>query len=567
MITRRQLLHNASGAGLAAVLGGGTVSANPRLGPGSSVASNEPVDIAVIGGGVSGVYTAWRLKNEHPGRSVIVVEASGRIGGRLLSIRPPGIPNMVAELGGMRILPAVQPRIKRLLEVLSGKLPSDRAIELYDFPVDEPQNLAYLRGVHLRLSDFTQRPDKVPYLLSFLERGMKPSAVLITAIEQIVPGITRPSLTEEERRHLAHQAEFGGVRLYEQGFWNVLMRVLGGEAYQLGVDAGGYSTALTNWNAADAIPWYLSDFGVDAKFKGFRKGFQEVPKSLAWLFEKAGGRLRLRTPVESISQAEGGFQLKAGGETFAAKQVILAMPRRSLELLMKSSPLLEKIRGLIESVTPQPLLKLFTTYKDPWWRVAGFVDDRGKSVQVEAGRSVTDLPIRQTYYWPHDDGTPARVGAAMLMASYDDGANIDFWRGLRPPRRREKPDAKEVELPERAFKGTQAVRPDPQWDDYQPSKQMVEEVARQLGTMHGLAYTPLVQDAAFRDWGEDPFGGGWNSWNIGVKSWEVKTQIVKPFEELGLFICGEAYSDAQGWVEGALQTADMVLDRFGVKPL
>jgi hypothetical protein len=57
---------------------------------------------------------------------------------------------------------------------------------------------------------------------------------------------------------------------------------------------------------------------------------------------------------------------------------------------------------------------------------------------------------------------------------------------------------------------------------------MVQEVARQLGTMHGLNYTPKVLNAAFRDWGDDPFGGGWNSWNIGVKSWEVKRDIIKP---------------------------------------
>ena len=67
--------------------------------------------------------------------------------------------------------------------------------------------------------------------------------------------------------------------------------------------------------------------------------------------------------------------------------------------------------------------------------------------------------------------------------------------------------------------------------------------------------------------GADPFGDGWNSWNIGVKSWEVKRQIIKPLGERSLYICGEAYSAAQGWVEGALQTADMMLEGFGIGPL
>ena len=47
----------------------------------------------------------------------------------------------------------------------------------------------------------------------------------------------------------------------------------------------------------------------------------------------------------------------------------------------------------------------------------------------------------------------------------------------------------------------------------------------------------------------------------------MKLKIVQPFAGRSFHICGEAYSDAQGWAEGALQTADMVLEKFGVKPL
>ena len=63
---------------------------------------------------------------------------------------------------------------------------------------------------------------------------------------------------------------------------------ISGEAYQLGAAAGGYNSTLNNWNAADAIPWYLADFGVKPTYQGFRQGFQQVPKSLAQLFRAAG---------------------------------------------------------------------------------------------------------------------------------------------------------------------------------------------------------------------------------------------------------------------------------------
>lgn len=531
--------------------------------------ADEKIDVAIVGGGVSGVYSAWRLQRANPKRKIVVFEGSEDVGGRLLSVRPPDISNMVAELGGMRILPSVQPRITRLVGALNDELPPGQKIDLYPFPVDKPQNLAYLRGVYLRLSDFATNPDKIPYHLSFLERGGTAGSIIVNAIEQIVPGITNPKLNEQQRRAMAQQASFAGRPLYQHGFWNVLLRVISGEAYQLGTAAGGYNSTLSNWNAADAIPWYLSDFGVQPVYQGFQQGFQQVPKSLAELFRTAGGEIRLNQRLDGFDWKDGTFDLRIGSSAVGAQSLILAMPRRSLDLLAPTSPPLrdERTAALIASVTPQPLFKLFTTYTNPWWRAAGYSEPDGTFVPVEAGRSVTDLPVRQTYYWPRQDGSPATEGPSMLMASYDDGTNIGFWDGLRPRRRRAWESGQTVAAPAHPFVGTEGERSSSIWDRYPAPREMVAEVARQLAVIHGLSYTPEVCNAAFRDWGDDPFGGGWNSWNIGVKSWEVKQQIIQPSPQRELYICGEAYSDAQGWVEGALQTADMMLAKLGVDAL
>ena len=70
---------------------------------------------------------------------------------------------------------------------------------------------------------------------------------------------------------------------------------------------------------------------------------------------------------------------------------------------------------------------------------------------------------------------------------------------------------------------------------------------------------PLPYAAAWFDWGQDPYGGGVNFWKPGVKSWELIPRVAHPRPELPVFIVGEAYSKAQGWVEGALQTSELVL--------
>jgi len=535
--------------------------------------ANEQIDIAIVGGGVSGVYSAWKLQQELPGKKIVVFEGSDHIGGRLLSVKPPNIPDMVAELGGMRILENNQFRIVALIKELNHLLPPNEQINTYKFPVDENQNLAFLRGEYLRLIDFTTRPDKVPYNMSFLEKGNGPGTIIVNAIEQIVPGITDPNLTEDQRREMCKHAIFDGIPLYQWGFWNLLYRVISSEAYQFSMDAGGYDSTLVNWNASDAIPWYLSDFGISPEYKGFTNGFQQVPISLANFFEKGGGEIRLGRQLDSFDWKGDHFELRFKDTTVInAGKLILAMPRRALDLISPHSPKLQEIKQLISSVTPRPLFKLFTTYGSPWWRIAGYTGPDGKFVPVQSGRSVTDLPVRQTYYWPKSDGTPATGGRAMLLASYDDGNNIGFWDGLRPQRAHTWLHGLSHPKLADPFVGEDDKAPgsgngikqglNQTWEQYQAPRRMVDEISRQLGQMHNLDYTPVVKSAAFRDWGEDPYGGGWNSWNIGVKSWEVRDRIVHPIADCPLYICGEAYSDAQGWVEGALQTADLMLAAF-----
>jgi cation diffusion facilitator CzcD-associated flavoprotein CzcO len=48
------------------------------------------VDVAIVGGGISGLYAGWRLLSapDGPKPRVAIFESSGRTGGRLLTWRP-----------------------------------------------------------------------------------------------------------------------------------------------------------------------------------------------------------------------------------------------------------------------------------------------------------------------------------------------------------------------------------------------------------------------------------------------------------------------------------------------
>lgn len=518
--------------------------------------AQDVLDVAIIGGGVSGIWSGWRLTGEWAGagrkQRVAVFEASGHIGGRLLSVQLPGLPGVACELGGMRYM-STQPLVKWLVEDELGLTPIDA-------PVAEPQNLAYLRGRRLRQRDLTN-PDLVPYHLGPTEQGVSPDALLQNAVAQIVPAIKDPGV---DLRKAVQDAVYDGRPVYQQGFWNLLARTMSAEAYRFSEEAGGYDTVVLNWNGADTILLNF-DFAPGVTFHRIKEGYQEVPAGLARRFTEQGGELHLGVrarSVDSVVLEDGttGVRIElddtaAGtGSTVFARAAILAMPRRSLELLEPTGAVLgdPRFRDLLTTVTPIPLFKAFIAYHEAWW----------ENVGVSSGRSVTDLPLRQVYYW----APPEPGGNSVLLATYNDTLNVAFWQGLaRDPERYglhlgHLPAARRAEI---------AADPgDSCWAAHRAPAALAHEVHRQLVEMHGVPDAPAPYAAMYHDWSADPYGGGVNLWNIGAKSWEVIPQMAAPVDGVPVFVCGEAYSGAQGWVEGALQTAELVLTgHLGLDPV
>ncbi|MEO1190094.1 MAG: FAD/NAD(P)-binding protein, partial [Pseudomonadota bacterium] len=81
--------------------------------------SPDRLDIAIIGGGVAGLYCAYRLAAE-TGATVALFEGSDRVGGRIASAQFPGYADLPAEKSAMRLRRSDQITLK-LAEVLLGQ--------------------------------------------------------------------------------------------------------------------------------------------------------------------------------------------------------------------------------------------------------------------------------------------------------------------------------------------------------------------------------------------------------------------------------------------------------------
>jgi monoamine oxidase len=513
----------------------------------------EQIDIAVVGGGVAGTYCCWRLQTAHTGRTAVLFEMSNRIGGRLWTKKFEALPNVPGELGGMRFLD-----LQRMVFSLTRHL----GLATSDFPMGGPLNISTLRGFRLRNAVF-EYPQIVPYRLLPSEQGRGPGDLLVKAIETVIPNATK--LTPQQWEEVKQKVEWNGDPLYTWGLWNVLLSknekapgkppVLSSEAYALLFDGGGYESLVDNWNCAEAFEYLLVDFPKDARYLRLTDGYQELPKTLASKFTEAGGKIHMQHRLTTFAPSSDGTMIDLDVQDeqnnvtrrYRAKALILAMPQRSLELVAQKTEILSRpdVRDLLRSVMPMPAYKTLMVYERPWWRDANLV----------AGRSTTDLPVRQVYYM-HSGEYPNET--SMMLATYADGRHQSFWNALYYG---EKSLRKFEPAPNKFFTDLKELDA----EGVRAPHYFIVTLQALLAEMHQLPPEripdPMLPPLA-QDWGKDPYGAGWHFWRAGVKVWEKLPSVRQPVASLPVHICGEAYANQQGWVEGALTSAEHVVQKY-----
>lgn len=519
------------------------------------------LDTAVIGGGVSGTYSAWRLQQEFgKEQNIALFEYSNRIGGRLFTVTLPGLPNVKAEVGGMRYIPSQHIMVSNLVTHLG--------LFTKPFPMGAPSpvgancNLFYLRGKHLRLHELADA-DKVPYNLSWSERGLGPTNLQVKVMNYIFPNMQNLSLCE------LMKVQVYGKPLWRYGFWDLMYRCLSNEGYQFMKDAGGYDANVANANAVTQLP--ATEYGDDTEFLTLKDGYDQLPITLAKQFNDLfpgqmanGSRVFMNHCLTEIAEGDKDYRYKllfqptttsSCGKTkidhaatplvVYAKRVILGMPRRSLELIKGAFFADAWLQENLKSVLIQPAFKLFFAYERPWWRSQGLV----------AGRSVTDLPVRQVFYFgtesEQENGKPWLN--SLLMASYNDISTVPFWKGLEsgPAFNGYRPACIEAEVKNVMLNMECTV-----------TEEMVNVANKQLGEVHAQPEIPKPYSAVYHDWSGDPYGGGWHEWKANYRLDQIMWKMLKPVDGQDIYIVGEAYSIGQGWVEGALTTAETMLEKY-----
>lgn len=470
----------------------------------------RPVDLAIIGAGAAGTYLADRLAGARPQWTITVFERSRRIGGRLRSVTVDGLAYPI-ELGGMRYLTSHG----RMQSVISELGIPTRPFD----PLGGPER-SVLRG---RIAGGPSDPAAgAGYDLPPGERGRSALDLTVEAFERIVPGAATIEPTEWPRVRAAWT--YLDRPVIDWSLAEALATIRSQEAHVFVRDAFGYDSGFNPHNAADAIQYLMHGNDPTAEARVPDAGMDDVPRSLAARFEDRGGTIALSKELRRASIEDGLVRLEfADGTSALARRLVLAIPIPALTALARTSPILDNHawRSLLGSVEGFQATKLYAWYEGPWWR-------KGRNAPTGI-RTTTDLSNRMVFYG--DNGSD---GPAALLAAFND---------------------------HRRSQGTVALAGGVSDGEPAPPR-LLDEITRNLQAIHPDAEVPRPKGTAFMHWGSDPLEIAWTFWRAGFNSDEAMAAALQPDPDIPVHVCGETFSRAQAWAEGALATAHQLAEQL-----
>lgn len=537
-----------------------------------SAAAAEEADIAIVGAGIAGLYCAYRLLVAEPARRVVVFDLLPRVGGRLDtdlvrlksldrfeddgSIVPGACVTVKEEEGGMRFN-AAMPELLALIEALGMW---DRIIP---FGMGDDENFFHIRGRSFTAGQSKENDHAIWSTLYGLrpnERHKSPGEIVLAVYRDLVLAngdIPPDNPTPEFWQKLRLDFSFQGRPLKDWGLWS-LFRAFGlsDECIAMLADTIGFQGPVFGLSNAGVAMQLLEDFPLDPHFFALADGFGSLPQALLARIEQLGGAVRLATAVAGVERAGSGFLLRtSAAPPVRCGQLILAVPPLALKRLQEASPLLReepcgaRLRAAVEGVVAERLCKVNLYYDHAWWR------DRmeGRRPQVRNGGSFTSQALGAVYAFDPLAGEDGSGPAALTI--YSDFVKTDFWRQLQElgalfdsPSQREHA----AHEPRVLFAASEAL---------------VAEASVQLRDLFRMLAVPRPVLTSYRLWsGEHEFGFAYHQWGRGVDDRAVVAGVTNPMA--GVFVCNEAFSSDQGWVNGSLRSANRVLrEHFGLSAL
>jgi monoamine oxidase len=328
-------------------------------------------DVIVVGAGLAGLMAARQLVAA--GRSVLVIEARDRVGGRTVNASIGA--GKVTEMGGQWVGPTQE----RLLA-----LASELGIETFS-TYHEGRNLLELRGKLRRYKGTI--PRLAPHVLLDIDRARRKVRRAARRVPADAPW-TAPKAEELDSLTLASWVRKAARTRKARRLLEVAIgTVMGTGSAEL--SALWMLSYVSSAGSFDA----LIDVEGGAQQDRFVGGSQAISQRLA---EELGDVIALAAPVRRISQDGGGLDVEADGLGARAHRVIVAVPPPLAGRIAFAPSLGGRRDQLTQRMAHGALTKCAAVYPEPFWREGGL-----------SGQAVSDRgPVTTTFDNSPPDGAP-----------------------------------------------------------------------------------------------------------------------------------------------------------------
>jgi monoamine oxidase len=310
-------------------------------------------DVVVVGAGLSGLTAARALLGA--GKTVIVLEARDRVGGRCFSLPITGASD-VANMGATFVGPT-QTHVLALMKELG----------ITTFPTYSTGKLLWYENG--KLTPYTGTVPPVSDLIGEIELG----TVILPEIDKMARTVpvdapwTAPNAAAWDAMTVSTWAASATSSVEAQKIIALAVEaVLSVEPQDVSLlyflwyvaAAGGVNPLVANAGAGGA-----QDFRVTG-------GTQAIAIKVAAQLG-IGTRVRLNQPVRSIAQSTRGATVKSDAVTVKCRQVIVAMPPHLAGRLIYEPQLPGQRDQLTQRVPIGSLIKTIAVYDTPFWRAQG----------------------------------------------------------------------------------------------------------------------------------------------------------------------------------------------------
>jgi cytochrome b involved in lipid metabolism len=271
-----------------------------------------------------------------------------------------------------------------------------------------------------------------------------------------------------------------------------------------------YYSELHSLNALEGLSLFTHEFSQKMRYFILAGGLEQLITKIHYQLKKYSNvHIHLNQPLETIScNDEKIYTTQSQDKQFHSNKIILALPQSTLAKIkyLSSKP---AIRRLINSIQPEPLYRIYARYP---------IDAQtGKVWFADMPKVVSNLPIKYII--------PSNVEKGIIMISYTDSKFARYWFN-------------------KLVAGEDILQ---------------KELARQLKLLFPELDIPK------------PLWIKHYYWDMGAGYWKprhsrkaIMSLITKPLANQNIYICNENYSSHQAWVEGSLESADLVLEKIGI---